>query len=68
MRKTPSQLLVQERTKRDIEELLRELYVDKRYSDQEIALALGGTVTRASVQQWRRQFGIERPPIEPLVA
>jgi predicted transcriptional regulator len=68
MRKTHAQLLVQERTDREIEELLRELYVEKRYSDQEIATALGDTVTRAAVQQWRRRFGIERPPIEPLVA
>ena len=68
MRKTPLQRLVEERTKRQIDELLRELYVERRYTDQEIATALGGTVTRASVQQWRQQFGIERAPIEPLVA
>ena len=67
MRKTPLQQLVQERTKRPVEELLRDLYVEKRYSDQEIATALGDAVTRATVQQWRQQFGIERPPVEPLV-
>lgn len=69
MRKTPLQLLVQERTKRPIEELLRELYVEKRHSDREIAESIG--VTRAAVQQWRESFGIsrdDRDPLEPLVA
>lgn len=72
-RKTPLQLLVQERTGRDIEALLRELYVDKRYSDQEIADAFaaaigdGDLLTRGTVQQWRERFGIARdarPPLE----
>lgn len=65
MRKTPLQLLVQERTGRVLEELLRELYVDKGRTDSEIAQAIG--VTRAVVQQWRSQMGIKRPPLEPLV-
>lgn len=67
MRKTPLQLLVQERTGRDIEDLLRDLYIDRRHSDQEIAAAFGEPVTRATVQQWRTQLGITRdarPPIE----
>lgn len=68
MRKTPLQRLVQERTGRPIEDLLRELYVEKRYSDQEIATALGGDIQRATIQQWREQYGITRAPIEPLVA
>lgn len=70
MRKTPLQLLVQERNSgRPIEELLRELYVDRRHSDQEIAKALG--LTRAAVQAWRSQFGItraDREPLPPLVS
>ncbi len=71
MRKTPLQMLVQERTKRPVEELLRELYVDRRFTDQEIAAALGVGITRAAIQQWREQFGIsrdDRPAIEPLVS
>lgn len=66
MRKTPLQLLVQERTGRDIETLLRELYVEKRHSDQEIAIAFG--VTRASVQQWRARYGINRDDRAPVAA
>lgn len=66
MRKTPLQLLVQERTKRDLKELLTELYVEKGRTDSEIAQAIG--VTRAVVQQWRSQLGIKREPLEPLVA
>lgn len=61
MRKTTLQLLVQERTGRPVEELLRELYVEKRLTDQEIAAALEATgvpVTRGAVQQWREQFEI----------
>lgn len=66
MRKTPLQLLVQERTGRDLRELLTELYVEKGRTDAEIAGAIG--VTRAVVQQWRTQYGIKREPLEPLVA
>jgi hypothetical protein len=65
------QLLVQERTGRDIETLLRELYVEKRHSDQEIAdafsRAINADMTRATVQQWRERFGIsgdDRAPLE----
>ncbi len=65
MRKTPLQRLIEERTKRPVEELLRDLYVDKRHTDQEIATALG--VTRAVVQQWRARFGIARDDRDPVV-
>lgn len=61
MRKTPLQLLVQERTGRPIDELLRDLYVEKRLSDQEIADAIksaGVDVTRSVVTSWREQFSI----------
>lgn len=67
--RTPLQRLVQERTNRDIEELLRDLYVEKRHSDQEIATALGEGVSRANVQLWREKFGISREDRKPpLVA
>lgn len=68
--KSPLQLLVEERTGREIEGLLRELYVDRRHSDREIAEALQaeipGNVTRSTVKQWRQEFGItrdERPAV-----
>lgn len=71
-RKSPTQLLVQERTGRDIEELLRELYVDGRHSQQAIATALtakleGARVSRSAVKQWLEDFGITRDD-RPAVA
>jgi len=60
---------VQARTGRDPEELLRELYVSKRHSQQEIADALG--VSRTLVTKWLAEFGIrreDREPLDPLVA
>lgn len=62
-RKSHAQLLVEERTGREIHELLRELYVDKRHSQQAIANALstnGAPVSRGVVSQWLREFGISR--------
>lgn len=69
MRKSLSQRLVERSTGRPIEDLLRDLYVDQRYSDQEIGDALG--ISRALIQQWRERLGIsrdERPPVtlEPV--
>ena len=43
---------------RDLSEYLRELYVDRRLTDQEIAGLLG--VHRMTVNTWRKQFGIAR--------
>jgi uncharacterized protein YjcR len=48
-----------------IEHVIRELYVEKRHSDQEIADALG--VNRVTVSKWRRRWGIrrdDRPPAQ----
>lgn len=56
--KSTVQRLVQLRTGRPIEEHLRELYIDKRLTDQEIADAWG--VHRMTVAAWRREFGIDR--------
>lgn len=56
--------LVRERTGRDPEDLLRELYVEKRHSQQEIAAAL--RVSRSTVNAWLAEYGIrrdERPPV-----
>ena len=69
-RKSPAQLLVQERTGRDLEQLLRELYVERRHSQQEIADALtaaaGTSIARTTVRLWLDQLGItrdERPAV-----
>lgn len=48
-----------------IERVVRELYIDKRHSDQEIAEALG--VNRVTVTKWRRRWGIKRDD-RPAVA
>lgn len=58
--------LVQERTGRDVETLLRELYVEKRFTDREIGEAL--EVDRAVVQVWRTKFGISRDDRPPVAA
>jgi uncharacterized protein YjcR len=50
---------------RDVPELLRELYIDRRFSDSEIAEALG--VSRVTINTWRREWGINRDD-RPAVA
>ena len=64
MRKTLSQKLVERSTGRDIEALLRDLYIHKRHSQQEIGDSLG--INRATVQQWLEQFGISRDERAPV--
>ena len=54
----PTWQLVRLRTGRDPVELVRELYVDRRFSDQEIADAIG--VNRVTVNRLRSQYGIRR--------
>lgn len=63
--KTYAQVLVEERTGRELDSLLRELYVERRHSQEEIARAL--KVSRSLVSQWLRELGIsrdDRPAIE----
>ena len=48
-----------------IERTIRELYLEKRHSDQEIADALG--VNRVTVTKWRKRWGISRDD-RPAVA
>lgn len=43
---------------RDVPELIRELYVEKKFSDREIAEAVG--VHRVTVTNWRAEWGIAR--------
>jgi DNA-binding XRE family transcriptional regulator len=57
-RKSYAQVLVEERTGRSLPDLLRELYVAKRHTQQEIADALG--VGRMTVNAWLREFDITR--------
>lgn len=57
-RKSHAQELVEARAKRPLEPLLRELYVDKRHSQEEIARALG--VARTTISGWLREFAITR--------
>ncbi len=54
-----------ERTGREVDELLRELYVTKRQSQEEIARAIG--VSRATVSGWLKAYGIRRDD-RPAVA
>jgi uncharacterized protein YjcR len=57
--------LVLVRTGRTAEDLVRELYVERRHTQAEIAEALG--VTRWQVVQWMTRYGIsreDRPPVE----
>ena len=56
--KSHAKELVRERTGRDVDELLRELYVEKRHGQREIAKALG--VHRMTVSLWLREYGITR--------
>lgn len=63
--KSRTQSLVEARTGRDLAEYLREMYVDRRFTDQEIATGLTEIVgqppiARSTVVAWRRKFNIDR--------
>lgn len=62
--KSPLQLLVQDRTGRELGEHLRELYIDRRWTHQEIADYLNTThrlnLSRSTVVVWCRENGIDR--------
>lgn len=59
--RTHAQTLVTLRTGKPVDALLRELYLEQRLSQKEIATQLG--ITRVTVAMWLREFGIERPAI-----
>jgi len=65
-RKSYAKEMVRRSTGRDdLEALLRELYLDQRYTQAEIAEALG--VGRMAVNTWLREYGLsreDRPPVE----
>ena len=66
-RKSYSEVLVTERTGRaDIETFLRELYLDRRWTQNEIADHLG--VTRSIVGYWFKRYGISRDDRQTAVA
>lgn len=64
-RKSYAQEVVQGRLQKPLDEALRELYVDRRHSQAEIATALG--VSRSVVGKWLADFGITRDD-RPAVA
>jgi len=67
--KSYAQELVRKSTGRAVDELLRELYVEKKHSQEEIARALG--VSRVTIAGWLAEYGIsrdDRDTLEPLVA
>ena len=64
-RKDYAKEAVTARTGREVEELLRDLYVGRRHSQEEIASAL--QVSRSLVAQWLREFSINRDD-RPAVA
>lgn len=57
-RKSHAKELVRRTTGREVADILRELYVDRRHTQQEIAHALG--VHRMTVVLWLREYGITR--------
>lgn len=63
MRNTPNlthaQELVTLRTGRQVPDLLRDLYVERRLSQADIAAELG--ITRVTVAMWLREHSITRP-------
>ena len=56
--------LVRRTTGREVAEVLRDLYVDRRHSQQEIANALG--VSRMTVGSWLAEYGISRDDRGPV--
>lgn len=64
-RKSHAKELVRRTTGREVPDVLRELYVEKRHSQDEIASALG--VHRMTISLWLREYGITRDD-RPAVA
>lgn len=64
-RKGYAKEVVRLRTGREPEDVLRELYIERRHSQEEIAEALG--IHRMTVSLWLREFGISRDD-RPTVA
>lgn len=65
MRKSYARDSVAARTGRDVDELLRELYVDRRLNFTEIGRSLG--VSRETARQWILDAKLEREGVPVLV-
>jgi predicted transcriptional regulator len=63
---THAQALVSLRTGREVPELLHDLYVVQRKSQEAIAEELG--ITRMTVAMWLREHGISRSPRAESIA
>ena len=63
--KTYARDAVRARLQQDLDVALRELYVDKRFSQAEIAAALG--IPRSMVGRWLADYGITRDDRSELV-
>lgn len=66
MRKTYSKQAVEARTGRPIDELLRDLYVERGYSFVQIGKAVG--VSRELIRQWVNEAGLERPSVSAALS
>lgn len=62
--KSYAQEAVHGRIGKPLDQALRELYVDRRHSQQEIADALG--VSRSLIREWLVDFGINRDDRLPV--
>ena len=60
---THAKELVRLRTGREVGDLLRELYIERRYSQEEVATALG--VGRETAVRWMAEYGIHRADRAP---
>lgn len=56
---------VRARLQRPVDEALRDLYIEKRHSQQEIAEAIG--ISRTLLREWLAEYGISRDD-RPAVA
>lgn len=63
--KSRAEQVVERSTGRELPDLLRELYIDRRHTQEEIASVLG--VHRVTVTKWLATFGITRDD-RPAVA
>lgn len=63
---THAQQLVSLRNDRPLDELLRELYIERRLTMEEIARSLD--ISRMTVAMWLREFGIDRAARKAAVA
>lgn len=63
--KSHAKEMVRRTTGREPEAVLRDLYIEKRHTQQEIGDALG--IARVTVGEWLREYGITRDD-RPAVA